>query len=102
MDRSEKGEKVEKTQNNDSLREMIIALTKRVATNEEEIGKLKEKSEKDKKFQGLENDISEYKSKLFELAKFNSKNFNDFDSKLQQNQQSLNELREKLFNLHSH
>lgn len=81
---------------------MVIALTKRVATNEEEIGKLKEKSEKDKKLQGLENDICEYKSKLFELAKFNSKNYSDFDSKLQQNQQSLNELREKLFSLHSH
>ena len=65
MDRSEKGEKVEKTQNNDQLRDMVLALTKRVATNEEEIGKLKEKSERDKKLQGLENDICEYKSKLF-------------------------------------
>lgn len=65
MDRSEKGEKVEKTQNNDQLRDMVLALTKRVATNEEEIGRLKEKSEKDKKLQGLENDICEYKSKLF-------------------------------------
>lgn len=44
---------------------MVLALTKRVATNEEEIGRLKEKSEKDKKLQGLENDICEYKSKLF-------------------------------------
>lgn len=53
MDKSEKGEKVEKTQNNDQLRDMVLALTKRVATNEEEIGKLKEKSERDKKLQGL-------------------------------------------------
>lgn len=65
MDRSEKVEKVEKTQNNDQLRDMVLALTKRVATNEEEIGRLKEKNEKDKKLQGLENDICEYKSKLF-------------------------------------
>lgn len=65
MDKSEKGEKVEKTHNNDQLRDMVLALTKRVATNEEEIGRLKEKSEKDKKLQGLENDICEYKSKLF-------------------------------------
>lgn len=32
---------------------MVLALTKRVASNEDEISKLKEKSEKDKKLQGL-------------------------------------------------
>lgn len=51
---------------------MILALTKRVASNEEEIARLKER---EKRVGGLEGDVGEFKGKLFDLAKFHSRNF---------------------------
>jgi hypothetical protein len=69
---------------------MILALTKRVASSEEEIARLKEREKRQPEGEG------ELKAKMFELAKHNSKYFVEFEARLKEQQQTVTELRERL------
>lgn len=93
-EKQERGEKSEKTQAGDGqLREMLMALTKRVASNEEEIARLKEKERKGGNGGSLEGEVGELKGKMMELARFQSKVQGDLEGRMQQQQQ---EMRERL------
>jgi hypothetical protein len=69
---------------------MLVALTKRVASNEEEIARM---HEKERRGAGVEGEMGEVKGKLLELARFQSKVQTDVEGRLQQQQQ---EMRDRL------
>lgn len=93
-EKQERGEKVEKTQGGEGqLRDMLMSLTKRVASNEEEIAKLKEKERKGGNGGILEGEVGELKGKVMELARYQSKVQSEMEGRLQQQQQ---EMRERL------
>jgi hypothetical protein len=92
LEKTDTPDRQEKTQQQgaEQLREMILALTKRVASSEEEIARLKEREKRQPEGEG------ELKAKMFELAKHNSKYFVEFEARLKEQQQTVTELRERL------
>jgi hypothetical protein len=81
----------------EEMKSQIMALTKRVFLNEEEICKLKEKKEKDKKLQTLEQEFTQFQIQMFDILKKNSNFFADFESKIEKNTNLINEMRDKVF-----
>lgn len=69
-----------------------MALTKRVFMNEEDICKLKEKKDKDKKLQTLYQEFTQFQIQMFDILKKNSNFFADFESKIEKNSSLINEM----------
>lgn len=75
----------------DSLKELIEQLTARLTVTEEQIKRLKDKAEKERKNQGFQGEFKELRGKLLDLVKFNSKHFTEYECKLEEQQKIINE-----------
>ena len=62
----------------EELKGQIVALTKKVFVNEQEISKLKENREKDKKLQTLEQEFTQFQIQMFDICKKNTNYFSEF------------------------
>ena len=70
-------------------------MTKKVFVNEEEIQKLKEKKDKDKKYQVFEQEFTQFQIQMFDICKKNTNYFSDFEDKIDKNSRLLGEVKER-------
>ena len=68
--------------------------------NEEEISKLKEKKdkEKDKKWQSLQQEFTQFQIQMFDICKKNTNYFSQFQSKIEKNNKLISEVKTKYLN----
>ena len=58
--------------------------------NEQEISKLKDKKEKEKKMQTLEHEFTQFQIQMFDICKKNTNYFSEFEDKIDKNNRQLN------------